>query len=397
MKYDILREMWWNSSSIQSFQIEKVSLLDKKKNEKKFGIIIDKLSKYMESMPKKKEELERWSEEGEIILRKYMKNDSVFKLNFMDKHIREGMIESTKKFISEAKKFDKDMPLEDVGQAMRNVWIVNILQAIFYNEVKFSNAIFGYSMLYPYTDNYLDDINVSMKDKIEFNDKLLGRLKGNMRILFETEYEKKIDRLVENIEKVFLRDKHIKVYDSLLTIQEGQIRSLMQQENRTIPYENDILGISIEKGSSSVLVDGYLINGDLTQEQENFCLGYGFLLQIGDDLQDVRKDLENNHMTIMSQLAGRYDLDQLANKLLNFTIEFIEKHIILKNKENLKILVRNNCVMLILFSIVLSKKFFSKEYIDEIEGYLPFSIDYIEELKGKLEEKFKEKQKELSI
>lgn len=395
MKQDILKEMWWNSPSIQKYTIEKINFFDKKKNEKKFDIVIDNLSKYINSMPDDKDKLEEWSKEGEIILRKYMKNDSVFKLHYLDKHIREEMIESTKNFISEAKKFDKDISLEDIGQAMRNVWIVNILQAIFYHEVKFTTAIFGYSMLYPYTDNYLDDINVSMTDKTEFNDKLLKRLKGNVKSLIETEYERKIDKLVKSIEKVFSRDKHINVYESLLTIQKGQIKSLSQQENKTIPYENDILGISMEKGSSSVLVDGYLINGQLTEEQENFCLGYGFLLQIGDDLQDVKKDLENNHMTIMSQLAYMYKLDKLANKLLNFTIKFIEEHIVLKDKENLKSLVRSNCVMLILFSIVLSKEFFSDEYINEIEEYLPFSKEYIEGLNERLKEKFKEK--EISI
>jgi hypothetical protein len=351
---------------------------------------MDKLGEYIDDMPKGKEELEKWSEEGEKLLHKYIKNDPIFKLQYMDEHIREGMIESTKKFINEAKKFDKDISLEDIGQAMRNVWIVNILQAIFYDKVKFTKAIFGYSMLYPYTDNYLDDVNVRMEDKIRFNERLLNRIKGE-KILTKIDDEGKIDELVECIEEVFCREIYTKVYDSLLTIQDGQIKSLIQQENVTIPYENDILGISIEKGSASVLVDGYLINGELSKEQEEFCLGYGFLLQIGDDLQDVNDDLINNHMTIMSQLAHRYNLDTLASKLLNFTIDFIGEHSVLNNKENLKKLIKNNCTMLILFSIVLSKNFFSEEYISSIEEYLPFRIKYIEKLKERLEEKFKGK------
>lgn len=390
MKYDLLREKWWSSSSSQSFNIEKISLLDKKKKEKQFDIVMDKLGEYIDDMPKGKEELEKWSEEGEKLLHKYIKNDPIFKLQYMDEHIREGMIESTKKFINEAKKFDKDISLEDIGQAMRNVWIVNILQAIFYDKVKFTKAIFGYSMLYPYTDNYLDDVNVRMEDKIRFNERLLNRIKGE-KILTKIDDEGKIDELVECIEEVFCREIYTKVYDSLLTIQDGQIKSLIQQENVTIPYENDILGISIEKGSASVLVDGYLINGELSKEQEEFCLGYGFLLQIGDDLQDVNDDLINNHMTIMSQLAHRYNLDTLASKLLNFTIDFIGEHSVLHNKENLKKLIKNNCTMLILFSIVLSKNFFSEEYISRIEEYLPFRIKYIEKLKERLEEKFKGK------
>ena len=52
-------------------------------------------------------------------------------------------------------------------------------------------------------------------------------------------------------------------------------------------------------------------------------------------------------------------------------------------------MIKDNCVMLILFSIVLSKEFFSKEYVKEKEKYLPFTIEYIEKLKKNLKKKFK--------
>ncbi|MBD7910713.1 MULTISPECIES: hypothetical protein [Clostridium] len=390
MNYDLLREKWWSSSSLPNFNIEKISLSDKVKKEKQFDVIWEKVSSYIDSKPMGKENFEEWSKEGEKLLKKYIKNDPIFKLQYMDEHVRDGMIESTKKFINMAKEFDNDISIYCIGQATRNVWIANILQAIFFNKVEFNKAVYGYSMLYPYTDNYLDDVNVSMIDKIKFNDRLLNRLKGGKRLDI-TDNEIKIDKMIECIEMIFDRKTYTKVYYSLINIQEGQINSLEQQENVTIPYENDILGISIKKGSASVLVDGYLINGELSKEQEDFCLGYGFLLQIGDDLQDIENDLKNNHMTIMSQLANKYCLDRLANKLLNFTIDFIDGHSVLNNKTNLKKLIKNNCVMLILFSIVMSKNFFSEEYVNKIEEYLPFSIKYIENIRIRLEEKFKGK------
>ena len=43
--------------------------------------------------------------------------------------------------------------------------------------------------------------------------------------------------------------------------------------------------------------------------------------------------------------------------------------------------------MLILFSVILSKEYFSDKYIKKIEGYLPFTIGYIENLKGKISNK----------
>jgi hypothetical protein len=243
-------------------------------------------------------------------------------------------------------------------------------------------------MLYPYTDNFLDNTKISKEEKSEFNNRFSLRLKGEP-VLCRDSYEEKVYKLVDNIEAVFQRKEFPKVYESLLKIHKGQIKSLVQQERVTIPYDIDIMNISIEKGGASVLVDGYLIRGDLTKEEEEFCLGYGFLLQIADDLQDVKEDLKNNHMTIMSQLAGKYELDTLANKLINFTLDFMDNHSCLKNKKNLGELIKNNCIMLILFSGILSKEYFSDKYIKKIERYLPFTIGYIESLKAKISNKIK--------
>lgn len=55
-----------------------------------------------------------------------------------------------------------------------------------------------------------------------------------------------------------------------------------------------------------------------------------------------------------------------------------------ENIHELKELIKTNCIMLILFSVILSKEFFSSEYINVIDEYLPFSIKYIESIKFKL-------------
>lgn len=44
--------------------------------------------------------------------------------------------------------------------------------------------------------------------------------------------------------------------------------------------------------------------------------------------------------------------------------------------------------MLILFSMALSKKYFTKEYVKKNEEYLPFTIKYIENLENNLKRKF---------
>jgi len=297
---------------------------------------------------------------------------------------------STNDFIKACKSFDKSLNYEDIGQAMRNVWIVNIFQKVVGEEIKFTDAIFGYSMLYPYTDNYLDDIGVTKEEKKEFNNRFTRRLKGNS-IKAVNPHEDKVYNLVAYIESVFQRDKYPMLYDSLLLIHQGQIKSLTQQDEVTIPYERDILEISIEKGGASVLADGYLIRGTLTEEEEDFAYGYGFLLQLCDDLQDVKSDLENNHMTVMSQLATKYPLDVMTNKLINLTIDVVDNARCFKDKNSseLRKLIKDNCINMILFAIADNEDYFSKAYIEEISKILPFRMSYIKELKKNLNKKFK--------
>ncbi|HAG42158.1 MAG TPA: hypothetical protein DCL31_00580 [Clostridium sp.] len=246
-------------------------------------------------------------------------------INNEDKEIlfSRELLKGTEDFINAAKTFDSNISIEDIGQAMRNVWIMNILQMLFEMKVAFTDSIFGYSMLYPYTDNYLDNPQISKEEKVNTNERLEKRLKGEL-IEPNNEYEKRVFDLVSKIENTFARETYPEVFQSLIYIYNGQVKSMIQQGKRTSPYETDILGISIEKGGSSVLADGYLVKGKLSYEEARFCYGYGILLQICDDLQDATEDLESNHMTIISQLAEKWDLDNITNGLINFTINLID-------------------------------------------------------------------------
>lgn len=384
--YNLIRDKWWDSSSYLKLNKKKINYSEKKVREARFDNLIDKLINQICKFDIS-EDTKIWNEELNQIINKFTENSYIFNIDF-ENTLRKNFFKITKTFIEKAKDFDEDIAMSDIGQAMRNVWIINIIQAIKEEKIELSNAVFSYSMLYPYTDNYLDNTDVGINDKIEFNSRLYRRLQG-YNICSNNECEQKVYKLIENIEEVFSREKYPKVYNSLMQIQNGQVLSLNQQDEMTIPYERDILGISIKKGGASVLVDGYLVNGELSSEEIEFCIGYGVLLQIADDLQDIREDLSNEHVTIMSQLAGNYKLDCIVNKLINFTINVVDDFVMQRENQKLKNLIKDNCIMLILFSIALSKEFFSKEYIKEKEEYLPFTIKYIENLKMNLKKKFK--------
>ena len=386
---NFFREKWYDTDVELNLNMKTINYIEKRKIEKKFDSFIDLLIEHIESFPLELNSRKVWKERGNKLIDEMILNEDIFKLGRINSNMKNQFFISTKKFIKECKEFDDEIKYDEIGQAMRNVWIVNILQNIMGKDICFTKAIFGYSMLYPYTDNYLDNVNISMKEKIQFNE-FFSKILNDEYVELEGAYKLKIYKLVKNIEEVFERDKYKDVYESLLLIHEGQKNSLIHQECLSIPYERDMLKISIEKGGASVLADAYLVNGTLSDEEKEFAYGYGFLLQICDDFQDVKEDIENNHMTVVSQIANKYPLDVIANKLINFTLNLIDNATCFKcdNVIQLKELIKDNCIKMIMFAIVLGREYFTKEYVKNIEKYLPFRKSYIDNIKDNLKNKF---------
>ena len=323
----------------------------------------------------------------------FIDQDNIFGLKNLREDRQVDFFRSTEEFLEKAKAFDQSLSMEDIGQALRNVWIINILQAVMGERVCLTSSILGYSLLYPYTDNFLDDRNISREDKQQFNSRLMCRLKGE-RLIPANSHEEKVYALVEFIENDFDREEYSELYKALQYINLGQIESIKQQYSpgNTLTIESeDILNISLLKGGASVLVDGYLVRGRLTPEEIDFALGYGFMLQLGDDLQDVEEDYKNNHETLMTSNISKGSLDKMATKLITFTVNLINglRCANKEEEEELKEIIKINCIMLVLFSAVKAKAYFSREYINSLKPYLPYTVDYIDGLREKLAKWYK--------
>ena len=102
--------------------------------------------------------------------------------------------------------------------------------------------------------------------KLAFNHRFQRRLQGE-DVRPANAYEATISQLVGMIESQWDRARYPQVYESLLAIHAAQARSLGLVAPGASPYELDVLGISFEKGGTSVLADGYLVAGWLTPEQ----------------------------------------------------------------------------------------------------------------------------------
>lgn len=299
---------------------------------------------------------------------------------YMDKEFSEGFDHSTKVFMKKVKKFDSSLEPANVYQAMRNIWIMNSLQVLINQEMDCSNPMFAYSMLYPYSDNVNDDVSWTVEDKLNMNRNFKQWLEGD-NPPYRNDNERKIYLLVKIIEEQFPRNHFPGVFQSLLAIFNAQIKSLILQKNGN---GVDILDISLEKGGTSVLVDGFLLTGNMEQQQQDFCFGYGAFLQFADDIQDVNDDNENGHSTLFSQFASNNYLDEIANQLFNYMSKVVEMHLSKSIYKRLSELILNNCYFMVLEAIGKNSQFYSSKYIKKIEACFPFSFSYFKTAKRRL-------------
>ena len=276
----------------------------------------------------------------------------------------------------QARRFDPGVTVADIFQATRNAWTACGLQVLFGGSMCLSPSIFAYSMLYPYTDNYLDDPAMSPQTKRGFNHRFRGRLEGES-VAAEGRHETTIWRLVELVESQYPRDRFPEVFESLLAIQGAQEHSLRLLRDGL--NAADILTLSFEKGGASVLADAYLASGVVSREQGRFAFDWGVFLQLADDLQDLREDLESGVRTIFSLAAGRESLDGVTNRLMQFGGRvMMQMHDLAGSRAlALRQMIARSCLSFLVRSAGETGEFYSPAYIAEIETLSPFRFGFL--------------------
>jgi hypothetical protein len=169
------------------------------------------------------------------------------------------------------------------------------------------------------------------------------------------------------------------VYASLLAIHRSQEESirLLQQESC------DVLPVVFTKGGASVLADACLANGRLTDAEASFAFDWGVLLQLGDDLQDVREDSAMGLRTIFSTADG--PLDALTNRTLHFAQHvFTRMDALSAAPDALKDLLRRSSISLVVRAAGALPELYSRAYIAELETWSSFRFDFLAGRREKL-------------
>ena len=289
-------------------------------------------------------------------------------------------------FARQARRFDCSLAMQDIFQACRNAWTAGGLQSLLGRQPAITPSILGYSLLYPYSDNFIDSRRVSGSEKSRFNQRFRNRLRGEL-LAPENHREAAIWGSIGLIETQYRRADYPQVYDCLLAIHRAQTQSIAQSlaqsivrlGNRNRAGEEDLLRISFGKGGASVLADACLVSGRLNPGEAELAFDWGAILQLGDDLQDVREDLRRGSQTLFTRaVQSGGTLDALAAQLLNFSEQVATRmHRFPHGTATLKDLLRISWRSIILAAIADATEFFSPAFLDEVESGSPFRFDFL--------------------
>ena len=313
--------------------------------------------------------------------------------NLEDRHVSAlnsyGFVESVEEFARQARRFDPNISTEDIYQAGRNAWSMNLMQYLMGVPVEVTPAVLAYSLLYPYTDNYLDDPGIPARVKADFNSHFEQRLEGTPLQPADAG-EQKIFDLVGLIEDQFDRHLYPELYASLMAIFRAQTKSLRLQLPNASPYEVDVLGLDLEKGGTAVLADGYLVAGSLTPFQREFSFYYGAFTQLMDDLEDVEQDRRDGIMTVFSQTARHWPLDAVTSRLIVFGNGLLDAmgqfHV--AGLETLEEIMRKCIIPLMIDSASRVGHLYSRGYMLELEKHSPYRFSQLKKVRRKVARSF---------
>lgn len=210
-----------------------------------------------------------------------------------------------------------DLDEDALKQASSNALVAFALQAIDGRTPATTSSILGYSLLYPLTDNLLDDPKRSSASKRDFAVRFAQRIAGGS-LEATDDGERAIDRAFAMIEAEWPRERHSQLYALLAGMHQAQIASLGQHGDRGEAASLAALwAITVQKGGLSVVCDAALTKGAVDADEQRFAMTIGVLTQMLNDFQDIDEDLGNRQLTVVNRLVreGR-PLDALFDHLL---------------------------------------------------------------------------------
>lgn len=355
----------------------KIDSRQKKENEVLVQEFFRRIQKKFRQKPHMADEQKQWEQEIEQEFLVFMKKEKILSLSeWISPKLLNTLKQEIKNFLDKVRNFDKTLDRAQIWQTLRNYLIYAMIVEMQGEEQNARNQIVAYSLLYPYTDNYIDDKQITPQEKERYNQMIAQKLMDKT-VKPQNLLEERTCHLLDMILKEYNGEKRNRIAETLLHLLDAQNQSIRQQKSAVA--EEMILKISIQKGSTSVLADYLFATSDWLEEEEKFYLKFGFLLQLVDDLQDINEDRENGSHTLMTQAAQQQRLEQTVNHLLWFSFHVIREFS--PKNPAIKRFVLKYCVGISLLTAAINQNFFSIKYMKELEPYLPFTLEFLKKRK----------------
>lgn len=379
-----IRSVWENQSTdFPFFLTENPKLFapvpseQKRENELLVQEFSGKMKKKMQKKPRGREAERQWEQELETELMDFLKREHVICLtHWFDEERLSVYKREIRCFLERVRSFDASLKEAQIWQAMRNYFIYMMIVDMQGERQNADDSILAYSLLYPYTDNYIDDAHIRRGEKERYNRMIACKL-GGEETAPQNLLEQRTCRLLDMILDSYENEAKDRVAGVLLQLLYAQNESIGQQKTQLT--QSRILEISIEKGSTSVLADYLFSTADWREDEERFYRKFGFLLQLVDDLQDMEEDIKAGSSTLITEAEGEQELEACVNRLLWFSWNVIAEF--KPRNSQLKEFVLKNCIGITLLAALLNQQSFSGEYIKKLEPYLPFSADFVARMK----------------
>ena len=173
-----------------------------------------------------------------------------------------------------ARRFDEGLSMADIVQACRNAWTACGLQPLLGTAVQITPSITGYSLLYPYSDNYLDQEGVPTEEKLRFSERFRRLLRGD-ELPLANRRERALRLLIAMDRRPISPGSISAGLECLLAIHRAQERSIEQPGSGGDCTDTKVLQKSCAKGGSSVVADASLVRGWLDARESRSHSSWG--------------------------------------------------------------------------------------------------------------------------
>lgn len=377
--FDEILELWKGlPTSFPEFLVE-VEEAKKRRNEAIIQEMAGQWRKRIKAFPTKQEEQKNWKQEMDKLIGEFLAKEQLLGIkDHMSQETFEAFQAETKRFVRKTRSFDSKLTMENIWQALRNYFIYAVIADLQGQKQECKETAFSYSLLYPYTDNYIDEKRHTRQQKEAYNNMICDVLKEKT-VMPEKGIAEKTCQLLEILLNTYEGEKRKEAQNLLLLMLEAQNNSIRQQMGKQELTPLEILRISVYKGSISVLIDYFFTVSEMKKEEIEFYLKFGFLLQLADDLQDVKEDQESGSKTIMVMYAKKGGLEKVVNRLLHYTQTIFEEFTPVN--DSLKSFMLGHCYSMIIAAAMANREYFSKEYMKQLERFFMVHMEYLEKQK----------------